>query len=171
MQVNRRLILAAALCGASSLGFAQSTAPTGAAAAAKIAAHPEMWLVLPQEAVDFRGQAGFDEPPALRPRAINPAIDLIRPTGAAEGKLASPFPIQVAFRGMSDAEIDPSSFRVFYGALKIDITERIAGHVKITPSGFTLDQAKIPKGKHRLILQIQDTKQRVAERELRIDVD
>jgi hypothetical protein len=165
MQV-RKVLLAAVLGGSVTVAIAQAPG-----SATKITANAELWLVLPQEAVDFQGQAGFDEPPALRPRTLNPAIDLIRPTPGADGKLASPFPIQVTFRGMSDAEIDPATFRVFYGALKIDITERIAGHVKITPAGFSLDQAKIPKGKHRLTLQIQDKKQRVAERELRIEVD
>jgi hypothetical protein len=131
----------------------------------------ERWLVLPQEAQEFGGEAGFNEPPILRPRALNPGIEIIKPEVPGGGKLQSPFPIQVSFKGMSDAAIDPSTFRVFYGALKIDITQRIAGHVKVTPQGFTLDKAQIPKGKHRLTLQIQDEKQRVAERELRIEVE
>ncbi len=131
----------------------------------------DRWLVLPDEAQSFGGQAGFDESPMLRPRGINPSIELVQPDVQADSKLKSPFPIQVNFRGMSDAAIDPASFRVFYGALKIDITARLTGHVKVTPEGFVLDQAKIPKGRHRLTLQIQDNKQRVAERELRIDVE
>ncbi len=129
------------------------------------------WLVLPDEALAFEGEKGFNEAPALRPRAVIPAIELLAPEMPADGKIKSPFPIRVNFRGMSDAAIDPSSFRVFYGALKIDITSRLTGHVAVTADGFTLDQAKIPKGRHRLTLQIQDIKQRMAERELRIEVD
>ena len=41
----------------------------------------------------------------------------------------------------------------------------------VTREGFTLENANIPTGKHRLILQVQDAKQRVAERELRVEVE
>jgi hypothetical protein len=136
-----------------------------------IDSHADRWLVLPQEAGEFGGEAGYNEPPILRPRAIQPGIEILKPEVQPGSKLQSPFPIQVNFRGMSDAPIDPSTFKVFYGALKVDITQRIAGHVKVTPQGFTLDKAQIPKGKHRLTLQVQDEKQRVAERELRIEVE
>ena len=129
------------------------------------------WLVTAQEAAAFKGQAGFDETAALRPRAVMPLIDISKPESQTEGKIKTPFPIVVAFRGMTDAEIDPASFRVFYGALKIDITNRITQHVKVTREGFSFDKAQIPAGRHRLTLQIQDTKQRVAERELRIEVE
>ena len=60
---------------------------------------------------------------------------------------------------------------MLYGALKFDITSRITKFVKVTPAGFSLENAQIPVGKHRLILQVQDEKQRLAERELRIEVE
>jgi hypothetical protein len=75
------------------------------------------------------------------------------------------------FKAQSDAAIDPSSFKVLYGALKFDIISRITKFVKVTPVGFSLDNAQIPVGKHRLTMQIQDEKQRVAERELRVEVE
>ena len=37
--------------------------------------------------------------------------------------------------------------------------------------GFSLENAQIPVGRHRLTLQVQDEKQRVAERELRFEVE
>jgi hypothetical protein len=43
--------------------------------------------------------------------------------------------------------------------------------VKIGKEGFTLENAQIPTGRHRLTVQIQDIKQRVAERELRLEVE
>ncbi len=75
------------------------------------------------------------------------------------------------FVGQADAPIDPATFQVCYGALKVDITSRITRFVKVTTDGFSLDNAQIPAGKHRLRLQVQDEKQRLAERELRVEVE
>lgn len=145
-------------CGA----MAQST-PAGAA-------EPKGWLVTSAEAQEFQGAAGYDEQPALRPRSVTPAIDILKPDPVADLKVKSPFAIAVQFKPQSDAEIDPSTFKVLYGALKLDITSRIARHVKIGKEGFNLENAQIPTGRHRLTVQIQDMKQRVAERELRLEV-
>jgi len=129
------------------------------------------WLVSPAEALEYKGEDGFNEAPALRPRAVVPLIDILKPEPADDLKVKAPFAIAVQFKGQSDASIDPATFKVLYGAFKIDITSRITKHVKVTPEGFTLENAKIPVGKHRLTLQVQDEKQRVAERELRIEVE
>lgn len=75
------------------------------------------------------------------------------------------------FVGLSDAPVNPATFQVFCGALKVDITSRITKFVKVTTDGFSLDNAQIPAGKHRLSLQVQDEKQRLAERELRVEVE
>jgi hypothetical protein len=129
------------------------------------------WLVSPAEALQYQGEAGFNEAPALRPRAVTPVIDILRPEPVPDLKVKAPFAIAVQFRGQSDAAIAPSSFKVFYGAFKLDITGRITQFVKVTTDGFTLENARIPVGKHRLTLHIEDEKQRVAERELRVEVE
>ena len=137
-----------------------------------LAAHAQTnWLISPAEALSYQGEGGFNEPPALRARALTPQIDIIKPEPAADLKVKAPFAITVVFKGQSDAAIDPNSFKVMYGALKLDITSRITKFVKVTPAGFSLDNAQIPVGKHRLILQVQDEKQRMAERELRVEVE
>ena len=128
-------------------------------------------VVTSSEAIEFKGEEGFNEPAALRPRAVVPLIDILKPETGPDNKLKAPFPITVAFKGQSDAPIDPSTFKVLYGALKIDITSRITKFVKVGKDGFTLDNAQIPQGKHRLTLQVQDEKQRTAERELRVEVE
>jgi hypothetical protein len=128
-------------------------------------------LVSPAEAIEFGGAAGFAEPPALRQRALVPLIDLLKPEPSVDLKVKAPFAIAVQFRGQPDSPIDPSTFKVLYGAFKIDITNRITKFVTVTPQGFVLPDAKIPAGKHRLTLQVQDSKQRVAERELRVEVE
>lgn len=129
------------------------------------------WLVSPAEALEYRGEDGFNEQPALRPRAVIPLIDILKPEPATDLKVKAPFAIAVQFKSQVDTPIDPATFKVLYGAFKIDITNRITKHVKVTPEGFTLENAQIPVGKHRLTLQVQDEKQRVAERELRFEVE
>lgn len=149
-------LAAAALCG-----FA------GAAAAQ--AADVPMFLVSPDEVRLYRGSEGFDSPESeFRPRgAAVPAIEVVQPLSAA---VKAPFPIVVKFRS-GDAPIDASSFRVLYGALKLDITDRITKFAKPTVEGISFDKAQVPPGKHRLLLRVEDEKKRVAERELRVEVE
>ena len=140
--------------------------------AAPIAAHAQTdWLISPAEAVSYQGEAGFHQPAVLQPRAVVPQIDILKPDPASDLKVKAPFAISVLFKGQSDAAIDPATFKVMYGAFKFDITSRITKFVKVTPTGFSFDNAQIPAGKHRLVLQVQDEKQRVAERELRVEVE
>ena len=132
---------------------------------------PAGWLVDVEEAKEFRGEDAYNEPPMLRPRAIMPLIEILKPAPAPDLKVKAPFAITVEFKAQSDAAIVPSTFKVLYGALKVDITQRITKFVQVTPAGFNFDNAQIPVGKHRLTLQVQDEKQRVAERELRFEVE
>lgn len=136
-----------------------------------LTALPDGWLVTPGEARDFKGEEGFNEQPALRPRALVPLIDILKPEVAGDLKVKAPFAIAVQFKGQQDAPIDPATFKVMYGALKIDITSRITKFVTVTKDGFSLDNARVPPGRHRLTLQVLDEKQRVAERELRLEVE
>jgi hypothetical protein len=136
-----------------------------------LAAVPQGWLVTAGEAVDFKGEEGFYEPPALRPRALVPLIDILKPEPTADLKVKAPFAITVQFKAQADAPIDPTTFKVMYGAFKVDITGRITKFVKVTKEGFSLENAQIPVGKHRLTLLVLDEKQRTAERELRFEVE
>lgn len=154
----------------SAIIFAASVA-VSTGAQAQNQSFKDNWLVSPAEAQAFKGEDGFNEPPALRARALMPLIDIVKPEPVTDLKVKAPFPIAVLFKGQSDAAIDPSSFKVMYGSLKFDITSRITKYVKVTASGFSMDNAQIPPGKHRLTMQVQDEKQRVAERELRVEVE
>ena len=136
-----------------------------------LAAVPAGWLVTPAEALAFKGEEGFNAQPALRPRAVVPQIEILKPVPQTDLKVKAPFAIAVLFRGQADAAIDPATFKVMYGAFKIDITSRITKYVQVNKEGFALENAQIPVGKHRLTLQVQDDKQRVAERELRLEVE
>ena len=133
--------------------------------------NPDGWLVSPQEAIQFKGAQAFEEPGALRPRGVSPFIEVLKPLPAEDFKVKAPFSIAVKFKNLADADIVPSTFKVLYGTFKLDITSRLTSFVKVTKEGFHLDNAQIPTGKHRLILQVQDEKQRVAERELKVEVE
>jgi hypothetical protein len=145
--------------------------PAFAQASTALQAVPDGWLVTPAEAREFQGEAGFNEEPALRPRALMPQIDILKPDVLVDFKVKAPFAIAVLFKGQQDAPIDPNTFKVLYGTFKIDITSRITKFVKVTKEGFALESAQIPAGKHRMTMQVTDEKQRVAERELRVEVE
>lgn len=138
---------------------------------AELPAVADGWLVTSSEAKEFKGEDGFNEQPALRARSVVPQIDILKPEPVADLKIKAPFAITVQFKGQADAPIDPTTFKVLYGAFKIDITGRITKFVKVTSSGFSMENAQIPAGRHRLTMQVQDEKQRVAERELRVEVE
>jgi hypothetical protein len=142
-----------------------------AAAAQSAAPLADGSLITPQEAVEYGGARGFDEVSEVRMRGAAPVIRVLAPEPAGDLKVKAPFPIKVLFEPLGDAAIVPSTFKLLYGFVKLDITSRISQFVQITSTGFALDNAKIPKGKHKLVLQVEDEKQRVAERELRVEVE
>jgi hypothetical protein len=143
----------------------------GASALSSAVAAPGGWLVSPSEVVTYKGKQGFEAELSLRAKSIGPTIDVLQPVTSPQAKVKAPFAIIVEFKSLADSPINPASFKVLYGAMKFDITNRLAKLVKVTPEGFTLDNAKIPPGKHRLTLQIADEKERIGERELRFEVE
>ena len=78
--------------------------------------------------------------------------------------------IEVAFKAAPGTRIVPSTFRVLYGLLKIDLTDRMKKHASVTEQGVVVDQARMPAGQHRLILQVADDQGNTAEQELRLRV-
>lgn len=84
--------------------------------------------------------------------------------------LTSPFPIKVAFRPDNNAEISVDSFRILYGALKLDITDRVLKKTKVTKEGLDVPQASIPPGSHTLTMRIKDSAGREGELRLGISV-
>ena len=64
--------------------------------------------------------------------------------------------IEVSFKPAPGTRIVPSTFRVLYGLMKIDLTDRLKKHTTVTETGVIVDQAQVPAGQHRLILQVDD---------------
>ena len=107
--------------------------------------------------------------PASAAQAMAPTIMIIAPD-MASSPLSSPLRIEVAFKAQPDAHIVPSTFRLLYGVLKIDLTERVNKRATIRESGVVVDQARVPDGTHRLIVRVGDDKGRFGEREMLIRV-
>ena len=101
-----------------------------------------------------------------------PAIRVVTPTTADSSAAGVPAPlrIELAFKPAPGTRIVPSTFRVLYGLLKIDLTDRLKKHATVTETGVIVDQAQVPAGQHRLFLQVADDQGNTAEQELRIRV-
>lgn len=112
--------------------------------------------------------------PTIKTRALGsfdtPKIKVISPE-PVKNVFSAPLPIELKFISADDAEIDPASFRASYGFLRLDVTNRITQSGKLTKSGLSIAEAEIPKGSHRLLLQVSDTKGRVGESELRFRIE
>jgi hypothetical protein len=103
------------------------------------------------------------------PKPDAPAIKVVSPAPAGK-PVAGPVRIEVAFQPAAGAKIVPSSFRVLYGLLKIDLTDRLRQHATVTENGVVVDGAKVPEGQHRMFIQVADDKGNTAEQELRFRV-
>jgi hypothetical protein len=93
----------------------------------------------------------------------------VRSPAKLEG-LKAPFPIHLEFTAREGAEVLPSTFRVYDGLLKLDITDRVVQRVRVEKNGIAIEEAAIPAGSHRLFLQIRDSLDRVGETALSFQV-
>lgn len=126
------------------------------------------WLVSEAEAAAAQAAP---TPPATRavPAVDAPRINLLAPNLASA--VASPTRIQMRFEPVAPAAIRPDSLRVRYGSFRLDITGRITAASRVTADGIDVAEAQLPKGAHRLFVEIQDTLGRTAERQLQFVVE
>ena len=96
------------------------------------------------------------------------AIRIVTP--APQTAVAAPLRIELAFEAPPGTRVVPSTFRILYGVLKIDLTERLRRFATINEHGVVVEQAVVPDGLHRLLLQVADDKGQVAEQEMRLRV-
>jgi hypothetical protein len=99
-----------------------------------------------------------------------PAIEIVRPV-VKEGKVASPVAIEVRFKPVAGKSIDPASFKLYYGAFKLDVTDRLLKTAKVTPNGFSIDKVDIPAGSHRLVMKVADDTGAAGIKEIKFTVD
>jgi len=105
----------------------------------------------------------------IAPEKDAPIIEVISPV--ISGAISSPTPIQMVFRANQPFNIKPETFKVLYGAFEIDITKRITGKAKVTEQGLQVAQAELPKGRHKLLISVQDTNGRVGIKAIEFEVN
>lgn len=143
------------------------------------AARSEGWLITPEEYARLRtaDPFGLDEEDAGA-RSITelghpdgPRIRVISPDLSVD-RLPSEVTIEAAFEALEDAEVDLSTLKVKYKSMVgwFDVTDRVRGGASVTAEGIRSDVVKLPKGKHRLRLSLQDSEGREGLVEFRIRV-
>ena len=123
-------------------------------------------LITPEEARAGRDDGG----PIRRSLGDNtlPRIEIVEPREAPT--IPTPVTIRLRFQPAPDAPLDPSSFRATYGALGLDITDRLLRQARLDATGLLVENAGIPAGSHRVTLRIADRAGRRAERTFRFTV-
>ena len=84
--------------------------------------------------------------------------------------MISPTPIELKFQSTPPSTVKPETFKVLYGSLEIDITKRILNLAKVSEAGVFVQEASLPKGKHKLIMVVEDTAGRRGNRSLEFEV-
>jgi hypothetical protein len=119
------------------------------------------WLVTPSEA---QASEQAIQPPEARsvPEQGAPRVSLLTPD--ISSTVRRPTRIQVRFEATAPALIKPETFRVLYGSLRLDITQRVTSASQVTAQGIDVAEASLPPGSHRLLIEIQDTQGRIGRR-------
>ena len=86
------------------------------------------------------------------------------------GMVSAPLDVVVKFVPEAGSEIVPGSLKVYYGFMKLDITDRIIKRAQINNNALVASGAEIPAGSHKLTLEIRDTKNRVGRANLSFEV-
>lgn len=118
-------------------------------------------------------EASNSAPPPPTPKFVPekdaPKIEVTAPNLTAP--LASPTPIQLNFATTSPATVKPETFKILYGAFQIDITQRLLSATKVTEQGMSVQEARLPSGKHKLHLSVEDSMGRKGYRMLEFQVN
>ena len=97
-----------------------------------------------------------------------PLIELTAPKLSVP--VSSPTPIELKFQSTPPSLVKPDSFKILYGSFEIDITKRILNIAKVTEAGVFVQEANLPKGKHKLLMVVEDTAGRRGNRSLDFEV-
>ena len=116
--------------------------------------------------------ASNNAPPPFRAKSAAPkdapVIELSAPKLSAP--VSSPTSIELKFQPTPPSAVKPETFKVLYGSFEIDITKRILNVAKVTESGVFVQEASLPKGKHKLLMVVEDTAGRRGNRSVDFEV-
>jgi hypothetical protein len=126
-----------------------------------------LWLVTPEEMLKSNGAKPPFYPKVVPPLDA-PVIDVITPK--LDGPIGSPTPILLKFVPKVPSNVKPDSFKAYYGSFQIDITNRLLGVAQVTAQGINLKEAALPKGSHKIILNVQDSEGRVGSKTIEFEI-
>ncbi|NDC40580.1 MAG: hypothetical protein EBZ77_03375 [Chitinophagia bacterium] len=99
-----------------------------------------------------------------------PVIELVTPDNLAN-PIKNPFVMEISFVPKSGSIVDFSTFKAFYGAFKIDITDRLMKQATRTEKGLKLDNVSVPSGYHSITLMVKDKDQHTVEKQIKFRVE
>ncbi len=121
--------------------------------------------------VDEMNTSNNEKPPftakSVAPKDA-PLIELSAPKLSAP--VSSPTHIELKFQPTPPSSVKPETFKVLYGSFEIDITKRILNLAKVTDTGVSVQEANLPKGKHKLLMVVEDTAGRRGNRSIDFEV-
>jgi hypothetical protein len=113
-----------------------------------------------------------ETPPRLEAKSIpekdSPVLEVINPK--VSSTVSSPTAVDIKFQASPQSSIKPETFKVLYGTFQLDITKRILSVAQVTPLGVSVEAAKLPAGRHKLTLTIEDTKGRTGVQMVEFEV-
>jgi hypothetical protein len=124
----------------------------------------DQWSLITEEEFEREKLAPQIAAAPATPTPGAPIIEVKQPDETQP--IQTPVTIRILFHPQSGATIDLPSFKVTYGFLGLDITDRIKQHAGLSPTGLSADNAQLPSGHYRVTLQIADNLHRVASRTL-----
>ena len=127
-------------------------------------------LITPEEARRSQQAPPVVEAQSSAPDSMAPLIAVVDPQ-TIDKALKNPFRMEIDFKTQAGARLDFSSFKAYYGAFKVDITDRLLKAATRTSSGLRLNDVNVPSGSHKIVLRIKDDQSRMGERELYFKVE
>jgi hypothetical protein len=119
-----------------------------------VASNSQDFLVSPEE-MGASNKVSHSLTPKLIPAKDAPVIQLLSPD--LKNSITSPTNIELKFSPTEPAYVVTDSFKVFYGAFQIDITNRLMPYAEVTALGVNVKQAKLPTGSHKMTLMVTDS--------------
>ena len=116
--------------------------------------------------------ASNNSPIRLAPKSVPvkdaPVIELVVPK--LPGNVSSPTQIELKFQSFASS-VKPETFKALYGSFQIDITKKLLSVAKVTDVGILVPQAALPKGKHKILLVVEDSAGREGSRLIEFEVN
>jgi len=135
---------------------------------ASSAVSAQSFLVSPEEAHESNN-ALIQISPRSTPAIGAPLIQVIIPK--LSSVVVSPTPIELKFQSVAPSNVKPESFKALYGTFQIDITKKLLSVTKVTETGLNLQEAALPKGRHKIFISIEDSLGRTGSQVIEFEVN